>query len=213
MVKRILALETSSARLSLAVGEGAQCLARYAGANEWRHAETLFAALDQVMRKSRTTFEQFSEIAVSIGPGSFTGIRIGLAAARTLGQFLKIPLVGISSLETLAFGAHREAGVIGVSMDALRGDVFGAIYERAANERWCCRLSDKKMTRPEWERECKKWSRREIPFRSVELDAARGIVPDAKTLLDLSRLRKPKSYSAVVPSYLRDAAPVERRRR
>src|SRR5437016_4037088 len=99
--QRLLAIETSSPRLSLAVGTENKVLKDYQGPLQWRHAESLFAAMKKLLAAVRWPVQTLTGVVVSTGPGSFTGIRIGLAAARALGQGLKIPVAGVSSLETL----------------------------------------------------------------------------------------------------------------
>ena len=84
-------------------------IAAYTGKEEWRHAESLFGGMETLLRRRRWTVQSLSGVAVSVGPGSFTGIRIGLAAARALGQGLRIPVAGVSSLAVMAAGAQTSA--------------------------------------------------------------------------------------------------------
>ena len=104
MKSRYLAIETSSPRLSLAAADEHRVVATYESALKWRHAESLFDGMQDVLRRARWKVQDLTGVAVCIGPGSFTGIRIGLAAARALGQTLKIPVIGLSSLEIMANG-------------------------------------------------------------------------------------------------------------
>ena len=115
---RYLAIETSSPRLSLALGDGQRVLAAYTGRHDWRHAESLFKGIETLLKRKRWPIQTLSGVAVSVGPGSFTGIRIGLAAARALGQGLGIPVVGVSSLEILAAGAKTKARWLVPQIDA-----------------------------------------------------------------------------------------------
>src|SRR3981081_2321621 len=84
--------------------------------------------MKKLLPQVRWPVQSLTGVLVSTGPGSFTGIRIGLAAARALGQSLKIPVVGVSSLETIAHGCVRPGVKICPVIDALRGDVFTALY-------------------------------------------------------------------------------------
>jgi tRNA threonylcarbamoyladenosine biosynthesis protein TsaB len=88
------------------------------------HAQRLLELVAHVMDGTR--WEEIERIAVGVGPGSFTGLRIGIATARALAQARRIPLVGVSSLEALAAGA--EARRVAAVIDARRGEVFAAIY-------------------------------------------------------------------------------------
>src|SRR5262245_664005 len=100
--ERYLAIETSSPRLSLAVGNEESVLAAYQGRHDWRHAENIFRTTEKILTRVGWPIKTLTGVAVSVGPGSFTGIRIGLAAARALGQALRIPVTGTSSLEIMA---------------------------------------------------------------------------------------------------------------
>src|SRR5262245_4612994 len=125
-MNRYLAIETSSPRLSLALGDDHKVLRTYTGAHDWRHAESLFDGIAQLLRRQKWTLQSLTGAAVSVGPGSFTGIRIGLACARALGQGLHVPVVGVSSLEVMAAGAKSRAEWLVPQIDALRGQIFSA---------------------------------------------------------------------------------------
>jgi len=200
---RILAIETSSRHLSIALGDDTRVLAQQAGAQDGRHAEQLFDGMEQVLKKARCRIDDLTGVAVSIGPGSFTGIRIGLAAARALAQFQQIPLVGVSSLETLAWGLSRGAGRWTPVIDALRGSWYGATYERTKSGAWKTHLTPRCLPEDTWTKK----------HRVSGLTTA---VPQAVDLLALARPRlrkaKPAGYQKVVPLYLREAAAVERRK-
>jgi len=134
-MNRVLAIETSSARLSLAAGTETGVLKGYQGPLEWRHAETLFDGMKRVLAQVRWPVQTLTGVLVSTGPGSFTGIRIGLAAARALGQALRIPVAGVSSLQILAYDLLKPGGRVCPVIDALRGEVFTALYEMDAKGR------------------------------------------------------------------------------
>jgi tRNA threonylcarbamoyladenosine biosynthesis protein TsaB len=99
-----------------------------------RHSQELLPELERLLHKSNTTWNDVESIAVGIGPGTFTGLRIGIATARALGQALGVELRPVTSLETLAVGLAGEAGIEGnpllALIDARRGQVFAALYER-----------------------------------------------------------------------------------
>lgn len=95
-----------------------------------RHAMRLLELVTQLLEQSSTSWEQVDRIAVGVGPGTFTGLRIGVATARALARARGIPLVGVSTLESLALGGLSAAGddpatVLAV-LDARRGEVFAA---------------------------------------------------------------------------------------
>lgn len=228
---RLLAIESSSPRLSLALSNGRAVVARFAGEREWRHAESLFDGLKAMMKQVRWTPNSLTGVAVSVGPGSFTGIRIGLAAARALGQTLSIPVVGVSSLETLAADAPTDTRWVFAMVDALRGALFGALYERSSRGALKCRTIGKRLELAEWARILRRYAKGETvwlagdskilretsfykPFRYGSSGEA---FPRADRLLQcaasLWATAGPTSYRKVLPLYLRDAAAVERRKR
>ncbi len=97
-----------------------------------RHTTMLMALIVELLERGEGGWDQIERIAVGVGPGTFTGLRIGIATARALSRALAIPLVGISTLESLAFpviaGEARPPGVDAVLavIDARRGEVFAA---------------------------------------------------------------------------------------
>jgi tRNA threonylcarbamoyladenosine biosynthesis protein TsaB len=94
-----------------------------------RHTTKLMPLIAAMLGRGSTAWSEIDRIAVGLGPGTFTGLRIGIATARALGQARGIPLVGISTLQSLAFGARAEAAgfdaVVAV-IDARRGEAFAA---------------------------------------------------------------------------------------
>jgi tRNA threonylcarbamoyladenosine biosynthesis protein TsaB len=98
-----------------------------------RHTTCLLPLIAELLERSGTSFKQLERIAVGIGPGTFTGVRIGIATARALGHALAVPLVGVSTLESLAVSVEhvytrsmdRPDAVVSV-IDARRGEVFAA---------------------------------------------------------------------------------------
>lgn len=210
MKQRYLAIETSSPRLSLAVGDETAIRASFESALQWRHAESLFDGMQKVLRQARWRVQHLTGVAVCVGPGSFTGIRIGLAAARALGQTLRIPVVGISSLEIMANA--EPTPYISTTIDALRGDVFAALFEQTQTGTVKRKIGEHRVAKVLWEKKLQPFSRKK---GLTKISDEKKQYPDAKTLLVLARplLRKakPDSYKKVLPFYLRDAAAVERR--
>jgi tRNA threonylcarbamoyladenosine biosynthesis protein TsaB len=207
---RYLAIETSSPRLSLALGDEARVRAAFTGEHDWRHAESLFVGIEKLLRRVRWSIQSLTGVAVSIGPGSFTGIRIGLAAARALGQGLAIPVIGVSSLETMAAAAETQAPYLVPQIDALRGQVFSALFQRSRGG--VSRMAAESMVYPDdWMKKIK----RRIGRQSFWLSPLQGCYPEAKVLLELARPKLaaagPQSYKTVLPLYIRQAAAMERR--
>ena len=124
---RVLAFDTSSQRASAAVLDGDSLLARRE-ADVARHGKALEPLLRAVLEAASLAPSDLDLVAVGLGPGSFTGTRIGVAAAKGLAFGCEVPLVGVGSLEVLAAGVG-DAGLCAPLVDAGRGRVYGAVYE------------------------------------------------------------------------------------
>lgn len=123
-----LALDTANDRIAVAlVGEGKEMMR--AETISRGHAERLFPLIDDIMTTAGAEIESVGRIAVNVGPGSFTGIRIAVAAARGLGLALGVPVVGIDALRLIAASLEEPAdGPILAAVDARRGEIYAALY-------------------------------------------------------------------------------------
>jgi tRNA threonylcarbamoyladenosine biosynthesis protein TsaB len=130
---RILALETATTNCSVAVMDGDQLLAELTLQVPRAHSTRLMPLIAQAMGDSGIAKLDLDAIAVGIGPGSFTGLRIGLATAKGLAYALSKPCVGVSTLKAMAYGTGAQMGLVVAMLDAKRGDVFAGIY--AAGDR------------------------------------------------------------------------------
>jgi tRNA threonylcarbamoyladenosine biosynthesis protein TsaB len=130
---RILAIDTSCAAASVAVVEGGRGgpLAVMSTPMAHGHADALPLMVEEAMRGVEGGFSSLARIAVATGPGSFTGIRVGLAMARAMGMALAIPVVGVSTLAAFAAPLLSEprAGIIAVTIDARHGSVYFQLFE------------------------------------------------------------------------------------
>jgi tRNA threonylcarbamoyladenosine biosynthesis protein TsaB len=124
----ILGIETATHHVSVAVGGHEGVLALLEVSRGRRHAETLVPAIDIVCRQADVGLEEIGLIAVDVGPGLFTGMRVGLAAARAMAQALHLPMIGISSLDLLAFPLRHADRTLAAVIDARKGEVFYAFY-------------------------------------------------------------------------------------
>ncbi len=130
---RILAIDTSCGAASVAVVEGglAEPLAVLSRPMARGHADALAPMVEEVMRGLDGGFASLDRIAVATGPGSFTGIRIGIAMARAMAVALAIPVVGVSTLAAFAaplLSAPRS-GIIAAAIDARHGSVYFQLFE------------------------------------------------------------------------------------
>ena len=128
LAPRILAFDTSSVRGSVALLEGREVRAELRLHSLQTHSALLLNSIQFLLNRLDWTLSDLNLVAVGIGPGSFTGIRIGIATALGISQTLSIPFAGISGLEALAHEAAFLDGRIGVMLDAHRSQVFYAEF-------------------------------------------------------------------------------------
>ena len=124
----ILGISTSTKQVGAAIGGHEGVLASSHSARGKRHAENLAPAIDFVRRQARVELDEIGAVAVDIGPGLFTGLRVGIAAAKATAHALRVPMIGISSLDLLAWSVRHTAREIVAVLDARRGEVFTARY-------------------------------------------------------------------------------------
>ncbi len=124
----ILAIESSSRILSLAIRSGAKTLSQFKSQEKFK-SEHIISLIKKVLLKARLTLADLDYIAVDLGPGSFTGLRVGIAAAKALRLALKIKIIGIGSLDCIADNIERGSGKdICVIVDARRSNLYCAIF-------------------------------------------------------------------------------------
>ncbi len=126
----ILGIETATPRVSVSIGGHEGVIGLFEVTRGRRHAETLVPAIDFLCAQAEIELEEISVVAVDVGPGLFTGMRVGLAAGKAIAQALRIPMIGISSLDLLAFPNRHTDKVIVPVVDARRGEVFYAMYRQ-----------------------------------------------------------------------------------
>jgi tRNA threonylcarbamoyladenosine biosynthesis protein TsaB len=124
----ILGVESSTQQIGAAIGGHEGVLAAAQTSRGRRHAELLTPTIDFVRRSARIDFNEISCVAVDLGPGLFTGLRVGIAAAKALAQALRVPMIGVPSLDLLAFPLRHTSRLIVTAIDAKRGEVFYAFY-------------------------------------------------------------------------------------
>jgi len=125
----ILSIETATTNCSVSLSrKGETLLLKEDYSNNYSHAERLHVFIDETLREANIDRSQLDAIAVSKGPGSYTGLRIGVSAAKGLCFALDIPLISISTLESLAHQVKVEHGVIVSMLDARRLEVYSAIF-------------------------------------------------------------------------------------
>jgi len=126
----VLAIESSGLTASVALMKDDRLIAEYTVNNKKTHSQTLLPMISEIMDAGETAPGELDCIAISRGPGSFTGLRIGSATAKGMGLALNIPLAEVSTLEGLAYNLYGNEGcVICPIMDARRSEVYTGAYE------------------------------------------------------------------------------------
>jgi len=123
-----LGIDTSNYPLSVAIVQDGRILVEETTNLKLNHSIATMPTVEEVFRKTDITPQQVDAIAVAEGPGSYTGIRIGVTIAKTLAWTLNKPLIGVSSLQALAANAARFDGLICPLMDARRGNVYAGFF-------------------------------------------------------------------------------------
>lgn len=133
-MSKILALDSSGLVASAAVVEDDVLIAEYTTDYKKTHSQTLLPMLDEIRNMIDLDLHTIDAIAISAGPGSFTGLRIGAATAKGLGLALQLPLVEVPTLEGLAFNLWGTDKLVCPIMDARRSQVYTGIYEFRGGE-------------------------------------------------------------------------------
>lgn len=131
---KVLALDSSGLVASVAIVEDQTLTAEYTVNYKKTHSQTLLPMLDEVVNMIGLDLDTIDAIAISGGPGSFTGLRIGSATAKGIGLALKKPLVHIPTVDALAYNLCGSKGYVCPIMDARRNQVYTGIYRFHGNE-------------------------------------------------------------------------------
>ena len=226
--RNVVAIETATETVGVAVRTTAGVQADFTLTGRRRHVETLTPALQHLLAQVGLAPGDLNVVAVDVGPGLFTGLRVGVAAAKGLAQALGIGVVGASSLDILAAGAARAGhrGLVLSCVDARRGEVFAAVHHIESRRTTTERMAPGLFS-PETLAEALGGLLHNAPVLAVGDGAARyakalGAVPgveirapglsfpppDALLNLALSRLdagEPPAEPGCIVPLYMREA--------
>ena len=131
----ILNLETATKNCSVALAkDGKTITCKEIAAQNFSHAEKLHVFIEEILNENNVQFSDLNAIAVSQGPGSYTGLRIGVSSAKGLCYALNIPMIAIDTLQLLAKQIQIEDGIIIPMIDARRMEVFSAFYDKNHNQ-------------------------------------------------------------------------------
>ncbi len=126
----ILGIESATGQVGCAIGGHEGVLASAHSSRDKRHAESLAPQIDFVRRQARVELAEISVVAVDVGPGLFTGLRVRISAAMAAAYALGVPMIGVSSLDLLAFPVRHSPRLIVAVIDARRGEIFHAFYRQ-----------------------------------------------------------------------------------
>ena len=130
----ILGIETATLVSSVAIATADTLLAEITLQTKKTHSELLMPHIDKILTMAQVAKTDIKAVAVSAGPGSFTGLRIGLATAKTLAYAMNIPLIGVPTLAALAYGCLVPGAILAPMLDAQKGNVYQGVYEYRSGE-------------------------------------------------------------------------------
>ncbi len=142
----LLCLDTATPQVGVAIGNDDQVIGRVQLARPQHHAEHLAPAIAYLLEQLDLSLDQVSGIGVGIGPGLFTGLRVGVTTAKVMAQSLRIPLIGVPSLDLLAFEVRYADRLLVPALDARRGEIFYSTYRQVPGG--VQRLSDYEVGTP-----------------------------------------------------------------
>ena len=125
---KVLAIDTATESATCAVIEEDKLLGEITYNNKKQHSVIIMPMVDEILKNLKLDINDIDGFAVSKGPGSFTGLRIGAANIKGICQGINKPFVGVSSLDALAYNMAYSEGIICPVLDALRGNVYTALY-------------------------------------------------------------------------------------
>lgn len=125
----ILGMDTCSANAAVAVMNDKKLIGEFVISNDRTHSQVIMPLVDDMLKKCGLDISDIDVFAVSVGPGSFTGLRIGMATVKTFAQFCKKPIIGVSSLDSLYENCALFDGIVCPIIDARHGEVYNALYK------------------------------------------------------------------------------------
>nr|WP_309101637.1 tRNA (adenosine(37)-N6)-threonylcarbamoyltransferase complex dimerization subunit type 1 TsaB [Fredinandcohnia onubensis] len=163
---KVLAIDTSNYVLGVAIVDEEKVIGEVITNLPKNHSVRVMPTIEQLMKECGIKPKELERIVVAMGPGSYTGVRIGVTIAKTLAWSLQIPLVGVSSLEVVAANGRNFNGFISPLFDARRGQVYTGLYQYEGN-RLTCVEEDKIILLADWLEVLKK---RETPVLFIGND-------------------------------------------
>lgn len=215
----ILALDSSAAPASAALLEDGKILSEFYINTKQTHSQTLMPMVESVLKLTNKTLDDVTCMAVSAGPGSFTGVRIGVSCVKGISMTRNIPCAGVSTLRAMAENARQLTGIVCAVMDARCGQVYNALF-RAEGGKLTRLCDDRALPIAELLEECKAFTEpiylvgdgAELCFKTFEaigavllqpqlrFQRASGVAMAAQEMLENGQTVTP---DALMPIYLR----------
>lgn len=146
---KILGIDTSNYQLGIALVNDDEVIGEYITNIKKNHSLRAMPAVETLMQECNVKPAELDKIVVASGPGSYTGVRIGVTIAKTLAWTLNVPVVGVSSLAVLASSGRYFDGVISPLFDARRGQLYTGLY-RFNGDKLVCEKEDANLPAEEW---------------------------------------------------------------
>jgi tRNA threonylcarbamoyladenosine biosynthesis protein TsaB len=216
---KLLAIETSTKSLSLALADGQSILSEYKGGAALRHSQDLVPNLEALLQKAEMTLDAIDCFAISAGPGSFTGLRVGIAMAKGLNFATRIPIVAVPTLDAIASNLGDSGNGICVVVDARKKNLYASLYK--ADKGGIIRVSGYELVAAEELKERLKAQEKTLftgdgiaPYREIIKEQFKGArfaderhwYPDVKVIARLGAEKfKNREFSdpdALVPMYI-----------
>jgi tRNA threonylcarbamoyladenosine biosynthesis protein TsaB len=215
----ILAIDTSNYSLGVALLEENMVLGEYITNLKKNHSVRIMPAIQTLMKDCDRTPKDITKIVVAKGPGSYTGVRIGVTIAKTMAWSLKIPLVGVSSLEILAAGTGRYFdGFVSPLFDARRGQIYTGLYAYQDGKLTAVK-EDRLVMLADWVESLKEVSKpvlfvgNDLPLHQAVIEASLGSQalfaasteqnPRPSELALLGKDKQDEDIHSFVPNYIR----------
>ncbi|MCF7616832.1 tRNA (adenosine(37)-N6)-threonylcarbamoyltransferase complex dimerization subunit type 1 TsaB [Bacillus sonorensis] len=215
----ILAIDTSNLTLGVALVRDGKVIAEHISHLKKNHSVRAMPAIDELLKECGLTPRDLSKIAVARGPGSYTGVRIGVTIAKTLAWSLNIPVAAVSSLEVLAANGRFFSGVICPLFDARRGQVYTGLYQYDGNNRLLALEEDQNILLEDWLKKLKE-SKQQVLFLGNDTDIHKEMIektlnhqaviggashhlPRPSELALIGECKEPEPVHSLVPNYIR----------
>jgi tRNA threonylcarbamoyladenosine biosynthesis protein TsaB len=171
-----LSIDTSTAASCVALTMDGKVLAEYISNTDKNHSETLVPRINTLLKNSNIKAYELNRVIVAKGPGSYTGVRIGVTVAKTLAWTLKIPLFSVSSLEAIASTSEHFHGIVVPIIDARRNTIYTSAFE-ASNGTLTQLTEDTHVSVDEWANYWKKSNKR-VLWIGADIDKYKNIISE-----------------------------------